>query len=669
MNPDLSFPDLRAFLDHLRRDDDLAVVDAELDPRLEVAEIHRRVIAAGGPALLFTHVRGAAFPLVTNLFGTAPRVELAFGTRPLRLIERMVDLAETLLPPTPAEAVGRAGRRPRGPADRALDARGAGPVTRGRDERRAARSAAGAHVLARGRRPVRHAAARLHRASDDRAVTTSACTACRSTTRARPACTGRSARAAASTTRWPRRAGEALPVTVFLGGPPALILAAIAPLPENVPELMLASLDRWAGSSRWRRTRGRSAARLVASAEFALVGDVSAARARRRRVRSAITTATTRCSTTTRSSAVDALCRRRDAIYPGDGRRQAAAGGLLHRRPPAGAARAAVPAGDAGGRRSVVLRRDRLSLAGGRGREGALQARGDGVRLPHPRRRAAVADQVPAGDGPARGPARFPRHARARAGAHRSRRPTSTSSRTCRWTRSTTRGRRSTRARRACWLGLGEPVRELPREFRPERRPRPRSPTCASSAAAAWWSAGPRRRRTRGARRGLAAHPAFRDWPLLVLTDEPQRAAASPMNFLWTTFTRFEPARRHPCGRTRVVRHHVVHEPPILIDARMKPSFPRELVCDPDTAALVSRRWKEYFPARRSGDGRLGKGPPHVVILTSFGRVDDRGPRCARSGRRLDSLLGRSSWDRVRQCGSSRPCACASRGRPSPACS
>jgi 4-hydroxybenzoate decarboxylase subunit C len=36
--------------------------------------------------------------------------------------------------------------------------------------------------------------------------------------------------------------GEALPVTVFLGGPPALILGAVAPLPENVPELLLASL-------------------------------------------------------------------------------------------------------------------------------------------------------------------------------------------------------------------------------------------------------------------------------------------------------------------------------------------------------------------------------------------------------------------------------------------
>ena len=35
---------------------------------------------------------------------------------------------------------------------------------------------------------------------------------------------------------------ESLPVTVFLGGPPALIISAIAPLPEDVPELMLASL-------------------------------------------------------------------------------------------------------------------------------------------------------------------------------------------------------------------------------------------------------------------------------------------------------------------------------------------------------------------------------------------------------------------------------------------
>jgi len=71
-----------------------------------VAEIHRRVIAAGGPALLFTNVKGADFRLVTNLFGTARRAELAFGERPLRLIKRIVELAETLMPPTPAKLWG-----------------------------------------------------------------------------------------------------------------------------------------------------------------------------------------------------------------------------------------------------------------------------------------------------------------------------------------------------------------------------------------------------------------------------------------------------------------------------------------------------------------------------------------------------------------------------------
>ena len=96
----LSFPDLRAFLDQLRRDNDLVTVEAPVDAHLEVAEIHRRVIAAGGPALLFTRPKGAAYPLVTNLFGTAARAQLAFGQRPARFVRRMVELAQTILPPT-----------------------------------------------------------------------------------------------------------------------------------------------------------------------------------------------------------------------------------------------------------------------------------------------------------------------------------------------------------------------------------------------------------------------------------------------------------------------------------------------------------------------------------------------------------------------------------------
>jgi 3-polyprenyl-4-hydroxybenzoate decarboxylase len=65
--------------------------------------------------------------------------------------------------------------------------------------------------------------------------------------------------------------GEALPVTVFLGGPPALILAAVAPLPENVPELMLASLI---AGQRLPTCPGPGGEALVAEAEFALIGSV-----------------------------------------------------------------------------------------------------------------------------------------------------------------------------------------------------------------------------------------------------------------------------------------------------------------------------------------------------------------------------------------------------------
>ena len=118
----MSFPDLRSFIDRLQRDNDVVTVEAPVDRHLEVAEIHRRVIAAGGPALLFTNVISrdsgfgvrdskSQFRLVTNLFGTARRAELAFGDRPLRLITRLVELAETLLPPTPAK-LWNAGSRP-----------------------------------------------------------------------------------------------------------------------------------------------------------------------------------------------------------------------------------------------------------------------------------------------------------------------------------------------------------------------------------------------------------------------------------------------------------------------------------------------------------------------------------------------------------------------------
>jgi len=56
------------------------------------------------------------------------------------------------------------------------------------------------------------------------------------------------------------------------------------------------------------------------------------------------------------------------------------------------------------------------------------------------------------------------------------------------------------------------------------------------------------------------------------------------------------------------VRNQLSYTPPIVLDARLKPGFPGELSCDPSTAALVTRRWSEYFPHGQveMGDSEAG---------------------------------------------------------------
>jgi 3-polyprenyl-4-hydroxybenzoate decarboxylase len=145
------------------------------------------------------------------------------------------------------------------------------------------------------------------------------------------------------------------------------------------------------------------------------------------------------------------------------------------------------------------------------------------------------------------------------------------------------------------WLGLGDPVRTLPGEFSGVL---PAGATGAQVFCRGCLVVGaPPFAEDPDAAARFAAHPAFSNWMLVVLTDEPARAAASAMNFLWTTFTRFEPAADVHSASHRVVRNHIAYQNPVVIDARLKPSFPKELSCDPETSALVSRRWREYFPS------------------------------------------------------------------------
>ena len=117
------------------------------------------------------------------------------------------------------------------------------------------------------------------------------------------------------------------------------------------------------------------------------------------------------------------------------------------------------------------------------------------------------------------------------------------------------------------------------------------------SGASKWPRAGSRRSPDAAAT-GRATHEAFAEWPLLVVVaDDAEKADAQRgFNFLWTTFTRFEPAADLHARSVQLQRLHPSFEPPVVIDARLKPGFPDELFCDEDTARRVESRWTEYFP-------------------------------------------------------------------------
>ena len=586
-----NFPDLRSFIDALRRDNDLVTVDAPVDPHLEAAEIHRRVIAAGGPALLFTNVKGSQFRLVTNLFGTARRAELAFGERPLRLIRRLVHLAETLLPPTPAKLWGardvglellKVGTRrvAKGPVaeritnDVRLDQLPA--ITSWPED--------GGPFITLPLVYTTHPDRRGHNLGMYRMQVHDA----RSTGMHWQIGKGGGYHYAVAESR-----GQSLPVTVFLGGPPALILSAIAPLPENVPELMLASLI---AGERLPQTLGPAAHPLVAAAEFALIGEVPAG-VRRPEGPFGDHYGYYSLQHDYPVFQVNRLAHRSDAIYPatvvGKPRQEDFFIGDLLQDLLSPLFPLVMPAvehlwsyGETGyhslSAAVVKQRYKREAMAS------AFRILGEGQlsltkfllltdRAVDLKNFRATLEHVLARTHPETDLYVF----------------SNLSMDTLDYT-----GPTVNEGSKGVWVGLGDPVRELPRQFSAAEVPQGVTDVrvfCGGCLVAG----GPAFDVERDAASRLARHPAFRDWPLVVLTDEPARAARSDMNFLWTTFTRFEPAADIHAAERRIVRNHIAYSGPVVIDARMKPWYPKELFCDDRTSATVTARWKEYFPSGR----------------------------------------------------------------------
>ncbi len=94
----MGYRTLQECIPDLERNKQLVRIEADVDAHLEVAEIQRRVYTAGGPALLFTNVKGCQFPMVSNLFGTIDRARFMFRDS----LDRVRQLIELKIDPTAA---------------------------------------------------------------------------------------------------------------------------------------------------------------------------------------------------------------------------------------------------------------------------------------------------------------------------------------------------------------------------------------------------------------------------------------------------------------------------------------------------------------------------------------------------------------------------------------
>ncbi len=577
--------DVRELLRIFRERGEVAVVEAEVDTDQELAEIHRRVIAAGGPALFFKCVKGHAdVPVVTNLFGTPSRTDAAFGDRPLRFVQDAVRALHELVPPTPAklwsfrELIGgglKLGTRdvPRGPVTEVVESPRLDRMPMIRQW-----PLDGGHFVTLPLVYTEHPDTGVPNLGMYRIQ------------RHSPSTTGmhwQIGKGGGFHHLVAQERGEDLPVSLIVGGPPALILSAIAPLPENVPEILLASLLL---GERMQVVRGRTPHPLVAHAEYVLHGrvrphdvapegpfgdhygyysyrhdypvfHVDKVFRRRRPLWPATVVGKPRQEDLYIGDYLQKLLSPvfpvvmpsvRDLWSYGETGYHALAGAVVHERYGREAMAAALR----------ILGEGQLSLTK------FLWVLSEPTDLSDPKK---VLPEL----------------------LRRFRPETdlyvlsNLSMDTLDYT-----GPAVNKGSKGVMLGVGAPWRELPREV-------PSTLVGGVRRAVVFCPGvlvvdGPAYTDEPGFAQRVAE--ALPHWPLVVVADDAPRAASTNTRFLWTTFTRFEPAADLYASKTRVHRQHLVREGCVCIDARFKPTYAEEVSCDPDIARLVDRKWKTYFP-------------------------------------------------------------------------
>jgi UbiD family decarboxylase len=581
--------DLRGFIDILRKESELIEIDAEVDPYLEIAEIHRRVIGLGGPALLFKNVKGSNFPVVTNLFGSSRRLELAFGRRPLDYVSSLVKAAEELTPTL----------------KKLWSIKG----VLGQTARIGTKTVKDAPILEKCMTPPRLTELPMLTSweSDGGPFVTLPLVYTE-----HPAGRGhnlgmyRIQRYDDTTTgiHWQIHKGggfhyheaekrnENLPMTLLIGGPPALMMAAIAPLPENIPELMLASLLMGGKLPMVDDPLGGHA--MPAFAEFAAKGFV-APHIRQPEGPFGDHYGYNSLKHDYPVFQVERLYHRRDAIYPatvvGRPRQEDFYIGdflqeLLSPLFPLvmGGVKQLKTYGETGfhclAAARVTDRYPREAFASG------LRILGEG-QLSLTKFLIVTDGDIDVSD--------FKTlwvHVLERVDWQSDLFVfANVSQDTLDYT-----GPSVNKGSKAMLMGLGKARRTLPEVFEGELPAGCSNPEAYLPGTLV--VEGGSYKYDQDLPKRLAAHEMLADWPVVMLVDNTRAATVSLQEFLWTFFTRFEPAADIHAASSGVNRFHVGLTAPIVIDCRMKPWYPEVLEVDDATRRKVDARIADILPAR-----------------------------------------------------------------------
>jgi len=267
----MAYDTLQEYVADLERRGELVRIKEPLDPYLEISALADLAVKAGGPALLVEAPRGSQYPVLVNAFGTQERAWRAVGgADPQEVVARLSALLR-LRPPaglreafsTLARAAGVARLAPRrvahGPCQEVVEPEpclSSLPILHCWPED-AGRFLTLPMVFSRhpetGQRNVGMYRMQVY---DERT-------------------TGmhwHPHKVGAAHYRAYQARGERMPVAVALGGDPALIYSATAPLPEGFDEMLLAG---WLRGRRVEMVRCRTCELEVpAGAEFVLEGYV-----------------------------------------------------------------------------------------------------------------------------------------------------------------------------------------------------------------------------------------------------------------------------------------------------------------------------------------------------------------------------------------------------------